>query len=77
MSYNKIMKKIPYLFLVPLLLGGCFNDRGISARYYNDCEEYYDLQGYYHKECDKNLVDYADIKEAFKPASEAGRGSVQ
>lgn len=38
-------------------------------RYYNDCEEYYDAQGYYHKQCDKNFVDYSDFKKAVTPAS--------
>ena len=49
-----------------LLFSGCVNDRGISARYYNDCREYYDLQGYYHKDCDENIVDYQDAKDLFK-----------
>jgi len=37
--------------------------------YYNDCEEYYDVQGYYHKKCGDNLVNYSDIKKAIAPAS--------
>jgi hypothetical protein len=40
------------------LLSGCVNKRGISERYYNSCHEYYDLQGYYHKDCDENIVDF-------------------
>ena len=52
------------LFLAVLVFGGCFNDRGISMRYYNDCEEYYDAQGYYHKKCDDNIMDYSDVKKA-------------
>nr|WP_306810975.1 hypothetical protein [Campylobacter helveticus] len=37
---------------------GCFvNERGISSRYYDDCKEYYDASGAYHKECPKNWVD--------------------
>jgi len=51
-------------FLV--LFSGCVNERGISARYYNDCREYYDLQGYYHKKCDENMLEYKDVKEALK-----------
>lgn len=51
------------------MLSGCFNERGVSMRYYNDCEEYYDAQGYYHKQCDKNFVDYSDFKKAVTPAS--------
>ena len=52
------------LFLAVLVFGGCFNDRGISMHYYNDCEEYYDAQGYYHKKCDDNILDYSDVKKA-------------
>jgi len=40
-------------------------------RYYNNCEEYYDAQGYYHKKCDNNLVDYNEVKKAVTPASTA------
>ncbi len=60
------------LFLVMLLFTGCVNERGVSLRYYNDCEEYYDAQGYYHKKCDENLVDYSDVKKALtSPATAA------
>ncbi|MDP3301179.1 MAG: hypothetical protein Q8S36_04340 [Sulfuricurvum sp.] len=41
-------------------------------RYYSDCEEYYDVQGYYHKKCDDNIVDYSDVKKALtSPATAA------
>lgn len=53
-------------FFFLFLFTGCVNERGISARYYNDCREYYDVQGYYHKKCDENIVDYKDIGEALK-----------
>lgn len=59
----RLLLGLPFLLL---LFGGCVNDRGISARYYNDCREYYDMQGYYHKECDKNIVDYKDVGDIFK-----------
>ena len=59
-----------------LLLSGCVNERGISARYYNDCREYYDLQGYYHKECDENLIEYEKVKEAFKTKKEQPKTNV-
>ncbi|MDO4674011.1 hypothetical protein [Campylobacter sp.] len=40
------------------MLGGCFvNERGISNRFYDDCKEYYDAVGIYHRECPKNWVD--------------------
>ena len=42
---------------------GCvyFNDEGVGTRLYRDCKEYYDAEGIYHRECDKNLVDYHDL----------------
>jgi hypothetical protein len=71
------MKRHYLLILLPIFFAGCFNERGISLRYYNDCEEYYDAQGYYHKQCDKNLIDYNDFKEAIKPVQNPTRGSVE
>ncbi|MDD2837434.1 MAG: hypothetical protein AB7U44_02060 [Sulfuricurvum sp.] len=72
------MKTHTFLILFALIgLSGCFNDRGISLRYYNDCEEYYDAQGYYHKKCDKNLVDYKEITDALQPAQNPEKGSVR
>ncbi|HIP30766.1 MAG TPA: hypothetical protein EYG93_04510 [Sulfurospirillum arcachonense] len=61
------MKKILILIL-PFLLGGCLyvNDRGIDTRYYNDCKEYYDSMGIYHKTCDENLIEYQDVKDGVK-----------
>lgn len=71
------MKKHYLLLLLPIIFAGCFNERGISLRYYNDCEEYYDLQGYYHKQCDKNLINYSEITDALQPNSNPSRGSVR
>lgn len=77
MRYNNPMKKHYLLLLLPIMFAGCFNDRGISLRYYNDCEEYYDAQGYYHKQCDKNLVDYKEIGDALQSAQKPTSGSVR
>lgn len=77
MRYNRCMKKHYLFLLVPIVLGGCFNERGVSLKYYNDCEEYYDMQGYYHKQCDKNLLDYKEVIEAVQPAQNPTRGSVR
>lgn len=77
MRYNRCMKKYYLFLLVPIVLGGCFNERGVSLKYYNDCEEYYDMQGYYHKQCDKNLLDYKEVIEAVQPAQNPTRGSVR
>jgi hypothetical protein len=48
-----------------LLMQGCvyFNDDGISTHRYRDCVEYYDAQGIYHCECDKNLADYDELPD--------------
>ncbi len=45
------------------MFNGClyFNDRGVSAHLYEDCEEYYDNCGNYHKRCTPNIVDYDTI----------------
>jgi len=64
------MKKNLYLFVLIALMmlsSGCVNKHGISLKYYSDCKEYYDLQGYYHKECGKDdIITYEAIKEAVK-----------
>ena len=56
------MIKITTLILIALIFSGCINKHGISAKYYSECKEYYDLQGYYHKECgDDDVVTYKAI----------------
>ena len=56
------MIKTILLIISTLLLTGCMNKHGISAKYYSDCKEYYDLQGYYHKECgEDDIVTYKTI----------------
>ncbi|WP_345994075.1 hypothetical protein [Sulfurimonas sp. HSL-1716] len=62
--------------LSALLFTGCVNRRGISAKYYNDCNEYYDSKGYYHKDCDKNIIEYEDVKKIFKKKEEKPTGNV-
>ncbi len=60
--------KISIMFILPLFLTGCLyvNDRGVSTEYYNECHEYYDSMGIYHRECDKNLIEFKDIKDSIK-----------
>jgi len=59
------MIKISFLILIALIFSGCVNKHGISAKYYSDCKEYYDFQGYYHKKCgDDDIVTYKGIGEA-------------
>ena len=56
------------LFLATFfLLSGCVNKHGISAKYYSECKEYYDLQGYYHKECgEDDIVTYKTMGSGAK-----------
>ncbi len=56
--------KYVLMIVIIFLFNGCLyvNDRGISTRYYNDCREYYDAMGIYHKKCDKNIY-YFDKKK--------------
>jgi len=63
------MKKLLILIL-PLLFSGClyFNDRGLDNNYYNQCKEYYDSVGVYHKTCDENIVDYKTVTDGTKKA---------
>ncbi|MBU1657917.1 hypothetical protein KKG72_02560 [bacterium] len=61
------MAKTTLIILTAILLSGCFNKHGISAKYYSECEEYYDLQGYYHKKCgEDDIITYKKIGDAFK-----------
>jgi len=77
--------KTPIFFLfIFFFLSGCVNKHGISAKYYSDCEEYYDMQGYYHKKCgEDDIVTYKGIKEgagkvmdAFTGREEKPKGNV-
>ncbi len=54
------------LTLIVLIFSGCVNRRGVSAKYYNDCDEYYDSKGYYHKDCDENMIEFEDVKKVFR-----------
>ena len=58
------------LLVYSVLFTGCVNKRGISAKYYNDCTEYYDSKGYYHKDCDENMLEFKDVKKVFEPQEE-------
>ena len=59
-------KSIIFLIMSVIVFSGCVNKRGISSKYYNDCREYYDARGYYHKTCDENMVEFKDVKEGSK-----------
>ncbi len=70
---------IKYLLLTSTLFffTACVNKHGISAKYYSDCKEYYDMQGYYHKECGQDdIVTYKEIGEYFKGEEPEPEGNV-
>jgi len=63
--------------LASLFLSGCINKHGVSAKYYSECKEYYDYQGYYHKECgEDDIFTYEELKEALKKKKPEPQGNV-
>jgi len=53
------------------------NKHGISAKYYSECKEYYDLQGYYHKECgEDDIITYKEMGELLKKKDDTPKGNV-
>ncbi|MCR6584793.1 hypothetical protein CINS5906_04345 [Campylobacter insulaenigrae] len=61
-----MFKKIILVFLM-LFFSGCFvNEKGVSNRFYDDCKEYYDASGIYHKECPQNWIDLPLTPETFE-----------
>lgn len=69
-------KNIIFLIITLIFFSGCVNKRGISSTYYNDCREYYDARGYYHKACDENIVEFADVKEGSIKAYESAKSAI-
>lgn len=60
------MIKIGYLIIF-FFFTSCANTQGISSQYYNECKEYYDFQGFYHKKCPKNnIISYDEAQETLK-----------
>ncbi len=73
------MKKLFFLILLftLFLFSGCVNRHGVSIKYYSDCKEYYDMQGYYHKECgDDDVVTYKELHHAIKKKKPQPRSNV-
>ncbi|HEC1755340.1 TPA: hypothetical protein R1709_000102 [Campylobacter lari] len=61
-----MFKSVFFLGFLALFFSGCFvNERGVSNRFYDDCKEYYDASGTYHKECLKNWVDLPLTPDSF------------
>ena len=56
------MIKIALLIIITIFFSACVNKHGISAKRYSDCKEYYDFQGYYHKDCgDDDIITYKAV----------------
>jgi len=71
------MKKLYFLIILGAVFSGCVNKHGVSLKYYSDCKEYYDLQGYYHKECgDDDIVTYKAIRNVLKRKDKKPKGNV-
>lgn len=63
--------------LASLFFSGCINKHGVSAKYYSECKEYYDYQGYYHKECgEDDIFTYEELKESLKKKKPEPQGNV-
>jgi len=74
---HKSMTKLFLLLGLSLLFSGCVNKHGISAKYYSDCKEYYDFQGYYHKKCgEDDIMTYQKMGDKFKRKKTVERGNV-
>ena len=73
----KIMIKIALLITLSIFFSGCVNKHGVSAKYYSECKEYYDLQGYYHKKCgEDDIMTYKEMGDAFKKKVPEPTGNV-
>lgn len=71
------MTKLFLLLVFSMLFSGCVNKHGVSAKYYSDCKEYYDLQGYYHKECgEDDIMTYKEMGDKFKREKKVEQGNV-
>ena len=71
------MIKIALLILITFFLSGCVNKHGVSAKTYSDCDEYYDLQGYYHKDCgDDDIFTYKGFFDLFRWEDDEPKGNV-
>jgi len=74
---NNMIKLTFLLIFFSILFSGCMNKHGVSAKYYSECKEYYDYQGYYHKECgEDDIMTYKEMGDAFKKKEPEPTGNV-
>lgn len=70
------MIKTILLILTTLFFTACVNKHGISAKYYSNCKEYYDLQGYYHKECgEDDIMTYKEMGDGVEDVMNSFTGN--
>ena len=71
------MIKLILLLLFTIFATGCVNKHGISLKYYSDCKEYYDMQGYYHKKCgDDDIITYKAMENVLKKKNTKPKSNV-
>ena len=56
------MRKILFI-LILIFLTGCFNQNGVSVKYYDDCHTEYDYYGNYETVCPYNFYNYKKEKK--------------
>jgi len=54
------------LLLTAVIFQGCLNAQAPAYNLYTNCNEYYDSRGFYHKECDNNVLDKRKLKKSLK-----------
>lgn len=59
------MYKVFFLCIFVLFFTACVNKDGLSTKYYDDCKEYYDALGVYHKKCDNDIFDKNEFMKVF------------
>lgn len=52
------MPKILIFTFIFIFFTACASENGIRLKYYEDCNEYYDASGVYHKECPNNIINF-------------------
>ncbi|MEA2099485.1 MAG: hypothetical protein U9P72_05070 [Campylobacterota bacterium] len=71
------MAKVSIFILTLIFFTACVSREGISLKYHNECKEYYDMQGYYHKKCDDSMMlKYKTITDAFKEEKQESKNNV-
>jgi len=54
------------LALIAFIFQGCLNAQAPSYSLYENCNEYYDSRGFYHKDCKENKLDKRKLRKSLK-----------